>query len=388
MICKRENGDNRYIEFIDIFCLFIISMSFAFPVRMPYIKSIYIFDILIFLYVSITLFISGNPVKLVTKKIIYLSIATISPSLFLITYSNSINLSLIFISQYLFTAVFLFLFLDRIFVRKKFNIFLRFTIFNMSVVFLVYLFDVKIFGSYKIFSQDWGGRFYLTDFTPNDVGHYFLFFMFCCDWIWSKRPGIRYLFYIISIITFIFTKSKTVYLQIVIFFLSKVRKVYVAISGFVIFLSIVFFIPFSELTFFTRDFSADKSSNSIRLDMINNAVDYVYKSIFHPAYYSKVNVDGAHHIAVSSHNIIASYIVNFGFISFTILILLSILFLFVYRKNYYIKYLKYIIFIDIFTLMLNPMLSARVLWFPLSTYIYIIILSNSEGRYLESDNAY
>lgn len=364
--------------------LILVAIFFAIPLKL---SDFYIFDLMLVGYLFIHLKLLIRVSKFTVKTIYHMVLIFILP-IILSLLSRSIIDSWTFLSQYLFVIIILPLFVDVIIRQGLFITFLRYCFFAMvfggGMFFYSLLTQQPLY--FKLFWFD-KGQYALSGFTPNDMGHYMLFSFFAIEYAFKFNSKFNHFFlYALSTPVYFFTNSKTLLLQGGIYLYAFIRKLrfwvmYMMLS----IISVLFLFAFSQqliYSFFDK-MSPGTINNEGRVDMFFSALNYLPYSIFHPAFGSNANIMiESGKIAVGVHNLLASLITNFGFIFF---IIISVYIFIRIKNNLKTKKMSRIylfIIITMFGLMLNPMMNAAVLWFPLYIYIYSIAFEDKlfKGR--------
>lgn len=324
------------------------------------------------LYILINLIFNGGvEVTKSTAGILKIFLIILLPSVFLLTFSQNIMASLSFLSQYLFTVLIINVFLDNVNSNdhlKKLLAMLFVALVVNSFLF-IYVYSVA---STSLYFPEWGRRFSLGGFTPNEMGHYMIFLLFLINMF--VGGGKKLVLEAVTMIPYILTLSKTVWVQLSIYLLLK-RTILVAAS--LVMLHVYMFIAddfvlYRYLDKFISELSFDTASNSIRVGMVQSSLDNLANSVFFPAYHSVDNIKQGLKSAVSAHNGVLSYITNFGLISFILLVFSFVFFVYMKWGERRIRYVFIFLFIDLVSLLFNPLINARIVWFPILLYIFII----------------
>lgn len=384
-------------NFINYSVLLGIVFTFFTVQRLPAFNSVFVIDLLILLYVFISAFCSfirGGRVgvMLFTGKVILFFFLVLMPALFLMIFSKNINESLLFVSQYCFIFSVLPLFMNYLIVNRHLVIFMRMVFLGFIMVFVLFIFAFfypLIIWSDYILSDESGGdffgfRFFLGEFTPNEMGHYFVMFilsLFFLKDVMSKNI-VKFSVIILSLFTFVLTMSKTVWLQIICSFFvveNKKFKVFFLVS----FILVIFSFYFLYNDFFIsliKDFSFDNSNNQIRVEMFFDSIEYLPYSILHPAFHSPENLvlQGVH--VTSAHNGLLSFMSNFGLISFMILFF-GFAFFLVNKVNQNNRVFLFLVLIDLIVWMFNPLINARHVWLPIVSLLFMIQLNKDYPVY-------
>lgn len=347
--------------------LLLTSFSFITGDRFEYFDKFFYFDIFMIIYVLSSLFVKKVLISTFTFNFIKILFIILLPSIILINFTNNILDSLQFLSQYLFLILMLPLFLESIYLTNKYNFFLKILLFFLiinSILFLLKSFEIV---GELYFSENYGTRFAIGEFTPNEMGHYLVLMLFLITLLSSYR--FKIFIELFSIIPYILTLSKTVWVQLIVYLV--VKKTKIMLIGFVVILGALYFtnylsVAYEIMIFIIQDFSTSTDSNKIRIEMMNSAINSIPSSILYPGYHSIDNLN----TSLSVHNGILSYIVNFGLISFVILILILSFFIFKNIQDKYFRFILFFILLDCITLLFNPIINSRIVWLPLFIYIY------------------
>ncbi|MFY4818027.1 hypothetical protein ACOTWJ_07350 [Aliarcobacter butzleri] len=225
-------------------------------------------------------------------------------------------------------------------------------------------------------------RFVFGEMSPNEMGHYLILLLFTLNIFVIKK--IKYFLFLVSVIPFVFTFSKTVLLQIIMFFLLK--KLWILILGFIIF----YFIIDSEYislisSIITNELSVENYNNAYRIQAVISAIENIPNSILFPAYRTNDNIDSDYLLAMNAHNVVFYYITNFGLISFILLCFYVTYFISKNLNNKYFWCIFIFIFLDSITIFFNPILNYPLTWFPLYLYIstfQFIKINNTKREYI------
>lgn len=363
---KKDLFQIKSIYFKSLLLLLIFSFITGF--RFDYFDKLFYFDVLMIVYILSTFFIKkGVWVSKFTFNFIKILLIILLPSIVLINFTSDVASSLSFFIQYMFLIVILPLFLESVYKTKQYDFFLKSLLFALivnSLLFLLKYFEVV---GQMYFPEDFGFRFALGEFTPNEMGHYLILMLFLITVFISSR--FKTLVELIGIIPFVLTLSKTVWVQLSVYLIVKKTKI-MLIAFVLMFLALYFSgylsVVYETMIFIHQDFSPTTTSNTIRLEMMRNAFSSIPSTILFPGYHSTLNLD----TSLSVHNGILSYIVNFGLISFILLVFISSFFIFKNIKNKYFRFILFFIFLDFITLIFNPIINSRIVWLPLFIYIY------------------
>jgi hypothetical protein len=361
--------------------LFVVVLDFFLVNRSFFFGGFFSLDVSIVLYVLLSFFsLSSKGFYLLSftyELMLFLFFVLLFSFLFLI-FSNDIYNSLLFVVQYVFIIVMLPLFVDCVLRNNHLNALFYFS------YFLFFLFSVFYFYVYFFASIDWefffkaegdtsfGKRFFLGEFTPNEMGYYFSFFLLCFFYI-KKTVSNRLFFLVLLIFPIVFfsfgmTLSKSVWIQMLFSILLFSKKRFLI---FVCFFAIV--LGYEYKVFFDsviNDFSANTKSNSIRIQMLYDSLKNLQYSFLTPAYHQAENLVDKSLYVTSVHNVPLSFVTNFGMVSFLFFVFGVGGFLFFnYRKSN--KIFLCFIFIYSIVAMFNPMINARHVWLPLILMFYL-----------------
>ncbi len=215
--------------------LITLVISFITGFRFDYFDKLFYFDVLMVVYILSALFIKkGLLVSKFTFDFINILIVIFLPSIVLINFTNDISGSLQFFSQYMFLIIVLPLFLESVYKTEQYNFFLKSLLFALVVNSLLFLLVYFQLVKQLYFAENNGFRFYLGEFTPNEMGHYLILMLFLITLFISSR--FKNLIEFLGIIPFVLTLSKTVWVQLSVYLIVKKTKL-MLISFIVIFLS-------------------------------------------------------------------------------------------------------------------------------------------------------
>lgn len=352
--------------------IILLSVSFITVLRPGFFPSVYYFDIFLVIYITSSFFL--NPRIKISKasfNILKLSSIILFPSFFLIIFSVNVQDSLQFFIQYIFSIVGIVLFLDAV----KYNNQLKFLFWALltcivlnSILFIV---GKTLLGLELYFPDKWNGRFALGDLTPNDVGHFLVLGLFFVDVLLIGKK--RFLFYALLFPAYVMTLSKTVWIQICGYFYFHFKK-YILL---LILLVVIVIVLSNDAVYQTvlsllGGFSTINESNNIRVEMFYQSVLNLVDTIFWPAYHSVDNISEDYQGAVSAHNGVSSYVTNFGLVSFVLLYLVVIFKSFKNYRSRVFRILLPFIILDLITIIFNPLMNLRILWFPIILYIFLV----------------
>jgi len=358
-----------------IFC----ACGFVSARRVELYESFFWFDLGLVLYILLYLFtglLRNSPSIFISRfslHFILFLLAVFSPALFLLPLTSNLEDSVKFLSQYFFLAITLPLFLDILYKNNQLKFFLSSLFLGLVIVLIFYMaFYLGISEGY-FFSLNsesqlqpiFGNRFVIGEFTPNEMGHYFVFLMFLMGYNKKKAVGI------VGSIPFILTLSKTVWVQILTYSLFFRYSFFRWVLLFLLVAYMFLYQP-DLIRYFVGDFSAAAQSNSIRIEMYIDSFINIPNSIIFPAYHSVDNLKTEGLNVVSAHNGFLSFITNFGLVSFLILLGVVVLFVASFKHKPQFKMISFFIFLDLITIMFNPLINSRILWLPLFLYIFII----------------
>jgi hypothetical protein len=359
---------NQLIKIYSKFLILIITFSYVSAYRFKLNTNFFNFDIFILIYIiSITIFHSKIFVSKFTIKIILISLVIVFPSIVLLFFSNDKLGSLKFLGQYFFILTFLPLFLNIVLKLEDYDFLLKSLLFFLIIASIDYLLFWLGFKDIVYLKIKSGNRFSLGEMTPNEMGHYFVLMLFLTSILVKKSYKII-LIEALAIFTYFLTSSKTVLLQIITFIIFK--KKMIAINLIFIFVVVLIFkFPesiYSEISLILDDFSISNRSNTIRINQYTNVLNDIFSSILNPGYHSKLNLDSS----LSVHNTFLSWLINFGFLSFILLIFFLFASILINLKNKYFRFVLFFIILDFIVLLFNPIINSRVIWFPLYIYLY------------------
>lgn len=348
--------------------LLAIVFSFITGFRFNYFDKLFYFDFLMIIYILSTICIKKRlSLSKFTFNFIKILIVILLPSIILLNFTNDISGSLQFFSQYLFLIVVLPLFLESVQITKQYNFFLKSLLIMLIINSLLFLFIYFGLISSLYFPGNFGNRFAVGELTPNEMGHYIILMFFLITLFIRSR--FKFFIEFLSIISFILTLSKTVWVQLSVYLIVKKTK-FVLVGILLMFLALYFIgqlsMVYESIILILQDFSTSTTSNGIRMEMMNNTIKSIPSTTFFPGYHSTLNLD----TSLSVHNGILSYIVNFGLISFLLIVLIATFFIFKNIQDKYFRFILFFIFLDFITLLFNPIINSRIVWFPLFTYIY------------------
>ena len=354
---------NIYFKFLILAIVF----SFVTGLRFDPYDTFFYFDVFIFIYILSAFFFKPKiKISNFTLKLILISSLILVPSLILLIFANDKFESLQFLSQYIFTITILPLFLNIIDQSKNFKFLLKSLLFGLIIVSIsFFLFYFKLIDSYY-HSVRFGNRFAIGEMTPNEMGHYFILTLFLISILIRNRFSILLKLFTIS--SYVFTMSKTLYVQLAFYFFLKVKKTLIFLLLIILFIIFPEKVTnlFEEITAILSDFSPWKINNLTRIQQFLNVISYIPDSIFFPGYHSLSNLN----TNLSIHNGFLSYLINFGFFSFLLLIFFSFFYIAKNLNNTLFKFILFFIFLDLVVLIFNPLINSRLVWFPLYIYIY------------------
>ncbi len=375
----RKVTDVFFSSFSNVILL-LIACSYLSAERLEYLPLVFGLDVYLVAYILFSLVFSnmvGRRVKFFSFTINVLVILNIVflPAFVLVLFARDPSGSLPFLMQYYFIFTALPLFINFLIINGHMKRFFEFVFLGLLLVSLFYLYQFfftdGIWSDYVAVGESdtrrFGGRFFLGEFTPNEMGHYFAFSLLLM--VYLSRTGSRasrlFVMYPASLFAFAMTFSKTVWIQLALALL-WVRKKNKHIILSLVFLGTAVVFAFHQDLFvrFVDDFSTSARSNQIRIDMVMESIGNIPNSILAPAYHNAQNLVDPSSQVTSAHNGFLSIISNFGLLSFLLLISSFILFI-VYNLGRSNLLILAIIFIDLAVLMFNPLISARHVWMPL-----------------------
>lgn len=373
-----------------------ITITFFTVNRVKEAGSFFEFDVMLVIYIIISMLyalLSSNRLKILqfTSRLILFLYAILLPSLILLLFSNEIKKSLEFIVQYYFIFLVIPLFINYIIVNKHVLIFMwmLFTSFFLIALMytIVFIHPSMVWSEFSFLGLSeeslFGFRFFLGEFTPNEMGHYFVLFLLSFLLINKFRrvsSSLKVFIFPIVIFTFIMTLSKTVWIQIFLTFIflskSKIKIVFIA---FVPLMILFLYWHYQDFVFYAlQDFSLEASGNQVRVNMFYDSISYLPYSIFQPAFHADENVfvSGLH--VTSAHNAFLSFISNFGLISFILLLIGLITFLIQNVRTSNVIFVV-LILINFIVYMFNPLINARHVWLPIFLLIYVFYFYRNQG---------
>jgi hypothetical protein len=355
--------------------LMLIAFSFIYPVAL--FSNIYIFDILLVVFILKSTIEGTFKINKFSKDVILIGSTGIIISMFLLFFSTAYMESLLYLGQLLMVTTIIPLFLMILIQNNLFKYFLN-KLF-LSIILLLFLLGISFiykiyFGINEFFyiHYGWGSlRLGIGSFLPADLNHYFVLSLFL-GLVFIKSKYKNNVFTLLSFLLFILTQSKTIVVTMFIYLLKYNKKVLILSIFPIIYLAINFQNEISiierVINIGTADYSED-GTDAHRIHMINDVINNLEQFVLYPIYGNMNNFYGTAKTNISStHNIIFSIIANLGLISFMFyFILLSIIVVKIRKKfNWIISF----IFLDILTLMINPIMTIRIAWLPLYIYIY------------------
>ncbi len=197
--------------------LLLTSFSFITGYRFEYLDKLFYFDILMVIYVLSSLFVKKVLVSTFTFNFIKILFIILLPSIILVNFTNNILDSLQFLSQYLFLILILPLFLESIYLTNQYNFFLKTLLFALiinSILFLLKYFEII---GQLYFSENFGIRFAIGEFTPNEMGHYLVLMLFLITLLGSYRFKIFIEFFSITLLFNPIINSRVVWLPLFIY---------------------------------------------------------------------------------------------------------------------------------------------------------------------------
>lgn len=362
----------KYKNNILIIILVLFTISFITASRIPFVELFFYLDFFMVLYILVSvIFKRGAVVTRKTANLLKIFLLILLPSIFLLAFSENVTASLGFLGQYLFSVVIINVFLDNVNSNEHLKKLLMMMFFALVVNSFLFMYVYLVAGA-NLYFPEWGGRFSLGEFTPNEMGHYMVFLLFLINMF--VGPGKNIVLEAVTMIPYVLTLSKTVWVQLSIYLLLK-RTVSLAVL-LVVFHVYMFvtddFVLYTYLDRFISELSFDTTSNSIRVDMARSSLGNLENTIFFPAYHSVDNIRQEFENAVSAHNGVLSYLTNFGLISFLFLTISFFLFVYMKSSDKRARSIFIFLFIDLVSLLFNPLINSRIVWFPIFLYIFII----------------
>lgn len=321
-------------------------------------------------------------IEISTFKAVIVLLFVLLPSFLLVIFSNNLTDSLSFLLQYLFLIIVVPLFLDSVYRNGHMDFLLKSLFIGLIVVSFVFLGFYLGFTENFLFSESrelgshldsklgFGNRFTIGEFTPNEMGHYFVLLVFLMTFIYASN-NFKIIITMLALIPYLLTFSKTVWIQMLVYFMIVKSSIW-RWTVFSLFLVYVLLFQQEIFNFFINDFSFENTSNTIRLKMYSDSLIYIPYSIIFPAYHSIDNLMIQDINVTSVHNGVLSYITNFGLISFLILLSGVAFYLKSYRKKLNFNFFIAFIILDLIVLMFNPLINSRIIWFPLFLYIFLL----------------
>ena len=301
------------------------------------------------------------------------------PSIILINSSLVLH-SFPFVFQYLFLIIIVPIFISSLFTNDQVFLFFRLNIYLGLIFSFLYFLNYYIPTLNSFGARDWSTpylngytRFSFGDFSPNEMGHFLIFILFCVSYLYKSLFD-RILIVTLFLPAYIFTLSKTVYIQIISFFYFYIHKskYYYKVCFFIFFIFLMTCILFPiVLDRLISRLSPNYTNNQIRVNMLKDFLDNIDVTFLSPAYHVPENVNFL--ISVSNHNYIASFITNFGIFSFSIFIIYSMFFYVRFKNRKVFQIVLPFIILDLISGIFNPMLNSRIIWLPLFLYFSIII---------------
>lgn len=371
---------NVFHKAILVFCI----ISFISARRFDEVETLYWFDGGIVLYIMFSLFTISLKKRAevfilrYTYNQIRFLFVVLAPSFLFLAWANDIKASVRFLSQYVFLIVTVPLFLDFVYRNGQLDFLLKGLYWGLIVLTVYFLLFFGGANEYiflgSLISEDnlklkFGDRFTVGDFTPNEMGHFFVLLIFLIRYYKGSIVGI------ITFPAFILTFSKTVWLQMLAYFFMSLKFNLWRLGGLLILISCIILsqpriVDVAQSILF--DFSLETKSNAIRVEMYSDSLINMPYSLMKPAYHSVDNLVDKELNVVSAHNGILSYITNFGIISFLILLIGMVLFVNKAKSSPIFNVIITFAILDLVVLMFNPLINARLLWFPLFLYMFLL----------------
>lgn len=365
MLVKFKNN-------ILIVILVFFTISFVMAGREPFFQLFFYFDFLMVGYILLNLVFTGRfVVSKSTVSIIKVFSIIFLPSIFLLLFSQNIIASFGFLGQYLFSVLVINVFLDNVNSNNHLRALLLMMLAALVLNSFLFMY-VHFYSDASLYFPEWGGRFSLGGFTPNEMGHYMVLLLFLINVFVARRK--RLMLEMLTIFPYVLTMSKTVWVQLSIYLLLK-RTVFVIASLVALHIYMLVsgdFILYRYVGKFVAELDVATTSNSVRMAMVQASLDNLVNTILFPAYHSIDNIKLGLEKAVSAHNGFLSYITNFGLISFALLTLSLVFFVYMKWPDKSIRYVFVFLFLDLVLLLFNPLINARIVWFPMFLYIFII----------------
>lgn len=381
MSINRES----FFSFLFFVLLLAIVASYLLVDRLPFFPNIFSFDLYLLFYilVSIIHFLLAQGKILIlpfTGKLIILLNLALLPSLTLLVFSNEILGGLAFLSQYFFSFIVIPLFLNFLILNKHLKTFFQMVFFGYIAIASLYIYTTLLssymwsdyFKFLGVGDNLYGARFFLGELTPNEMGHYFVFFLLSSIYLKSvsNKSSNFYFSSPLVYLTFFMTMSKTVWLQIVmsLFLISnKIKFLLLALGVFSFSYAYLFY---NDLViYWLKDFSTGAASNQARIQMALDSIKNLPNTIFYPAYYQVGNLADQSLKVTSAHNGFLSFLTNFGILSFALTMTFFGTFILINIKKSNLVILS-LILIDLVVLTFNPLINARQVWLPLFTLIF------------------
>lgn len=309
----------------------------------------------------------------ISKKYKYLALALVTSGIFLISISRTSDQYIFYLQTWF--AIFFIVIIHTLatFNQKCYNIFIALNIFFGIAVLSFYLLFVSIkIDWFLLITRDTcencsgmnirDPRLFFGAYTPNEAGRHLLFLMFC---ITQRSQNVtKFLGQFALSALAVFTASKTVILQFIIYFIAtpKLSKFLVTIFILILILYIFNDQVIEILQLFLLDFSAGNSSNSNRLEQYTEFFNRFSQFIYDPLFASKD--DG---YISSVHNGLFSMIANYSLLPS--LIIISFILLkatkLIKKEN---RAVAIFIILDLFIYLFNPLLLGRHHFLPLAIY--------------------
>ena len=380
--------------------LLLIAASLVSPLRAPWVATTFVFDWLILPYIlSVYVYAWLKFKKLVIEKgvlgIMFFGNLLLLPAIALSIFSKSPGDSVVFLGQFWFILNALPLFVGALVQAGHLETFLKYFVLLMLVVFLGYFFCLfitptswgQLLSAVYELESDFGFRFTLGEFTPNEMSYYLIFICISLRFLGpgSFSPIILLLTILFGGLAFFMTLSKTLFLQILLAACLVLTQRQILVLFVMLFITAVIWVGQAPDIFWLilKDFSTETSSNSIRLEMLYAGLQYLDYSVFFPTFHAEENimVSGSH--ITSIHNVFLSVFVNFGLITF---LLFTGGFIWISLYNWLGRKLSlgYVWGMLTLTFFVQPLLTARVLWLPVVLLVWLSLLPRQDAKNLDN----
>lgn len=351
------------------FLIILISISYVFPVRFGLGGSLFLFDVFIAFFVIFgvvdALLAGRRTIALNVFNMILVGAAfLLTPFMLLIFNDEYIFQNLMFLSQYLFLIIVMPAFLGVMTYLGLWKIFFSSVFVILLLRLVLYMLNLEIYPTESRF----GSRLVFGEFTPNESVYYLAFLTILV--IYFKGNVIKEFGSSIVKAIFVFTESKTVFLSLIISFYST-RRWIVNVGAFIIlFVALLYY----SLNYSWWDWSPNTYSNSKRIEMSVQSLEFLPKTVLNPLYHA----GELYGLQISSvHNVFLSIFVNFGVISGCLFLLV---FLWLIVRQIILKRIDLlkVSLILLVGFMLNPLINARVVWLPFYVLVYFSLVCNSK----------